>query len=251
MDKNETVGSISKLSKVKGFKLVHMNVRSLSKKIDQLRVLLTGSQLDVLTLSETWLDSAINSTTVLIEGFTVYRQDRGMVASTKKRGGGLLTLIKDKYASECEELPELSTVSRDVEALWTTIHREHCKDVVICNMYRPPSGKLDNFIKYLDECIGNLDLSKVEVFMMGDMNVNYKNKTSVEYKKLNFFIRSNGLSQLITSTTRNTDKTKSLLDLILTNSKYISLSGTLDHFISDHQPVFAVKKKRQGYQAES
>ena len=56
-------------------------------------------------------------------------------------------------------------------------------------------------------------------------------------------MQSNSLSQLITTTTRNTDKSNSLLDLILTNSKYISLSSALDHFLSDHQPIFVVKKK--------
>ena len=194
-------------------------------------------------MSETWLDEAVNLTTVQIEGFTPFRQDRGSVVGTKKRGGGLLTLVRNKYASDCELMPELSAVSRDVEALWMTIHREHCKDVIICNTYRPPSGKLDRFVTYNNECIKSLDLSKVELFILGDMNVNYKNKTSADFKKLSFFTKSNGLTQLITNTTRNTDKTISLLDLILTNSKYISLSGTLDHFISDHQPVFTVKKK--------
>ena len=56
-------------------------------------------------------------------------------------------------------------------------------------------------------------------------------------------MQSNGLSLHISSTTRNTDKSKSLIDLALTNSKFISDSGTLNHFISDHQPIFIVHKK--------
>ena len=56
-------------------------------------------------------------------------------------------------------------------------------------------------------------------------------------------MQANGLSQYINSTTRNTDKTKSLIDLAITNSKFISASGTLDCFISDHQPIFIIHKK--------
>ena len=65
----------------------------------------------------------------------------------------------------------------------------------------------------------------------------------MEYKELSFFVKANGLKQVITNTTRNTDKTQSLLDLILTNSRYISKAGTLEYYISDHQPIFVVKKK--------
>ena len=78
---------------------------------------------------------------------------------------------------------------------------------------------------------------------MGDFNVNYKNKSSPAYKKLHFFTQSNGLTQYINTATRNTDKTKSLIDLAITNSKSISKSGSLDHYISDHQPIFIVHKK--------
>ena len=58
-------------------------------------------------------------------------------------------------------------------------------------------------------------------------------------------MKSNGLSQFITGTTRKHDKSNLLLDLIITNSKYISLKGPLDHFMSDHQAIFVVKKKRR------
>ena len=73
---------------------------------------------------------------------------------------------------------------------------------------------------------------------MGDWNVNYKNKLSPAYKKLLFLDNMHGLRQIIEETTRNTDKSKTLIDLILTNSKYISESGTIDTFNSDHQPIF-------------
>ena len=114
---------------------------------------------------------------------------------------------------------------------------------MICNIYRLPTGNLGKAVTYLEEMLHMFDLSKVEIYMLGDMNVNYKNKSSCDFKKLNFFIKANGLTQVIENTPRNTNKTKSLLDIVLTNSKYISRAGTLDHFISDHQPVFVVKKK--------
>ena len=239
------VKNLSELNERKGFKVVHMNVRSLLKKVDQLRILLFNSQIDVITLSETWLNSAISSTTVKMDNYVMYRQDRERGKRVKKRGGGLLTLINSKYAADSEEMAELNRCDLNMETQWMVIHRQNCKDVVICNMYRPPSGNLDKFIDYMDECLKSLDLDRNEIFLLGDVNVNYKNKVSREYKKVNFFVQSNGLSQLIKETTRNTDKSKSLIDLILTNSKYISMSGTLDHYVSDHQPIYVVQKKQR------
>ena len=91
------------------------------------------------------------------------------------------------------------------------------------------------------------DMDKVEIFMLGDMNVNYKNKSSKDFKKLNFFVKANGLSQEIVTSTRNSDKTKSLLDIVLTNARHVCKAGALEHFVSDHQPVFIVKKKKRDH----
>ena len=90
-----------------------------------------------------------------------------------------------------------------------------------------------------------VNLSKTNLVILGDLNV-YLLKASHCYKKLHFLAQWNGLSQLINNTTRNTDKTKSLIDLLLTNSKFVSHSGTLEHYMSDHQPIFVVHKKGRG-----
>ena len=90
-----------------------------------------------------------------------------------------------------------------------------------------------------------INTSKVDVFLMGDFNVNYKNMSSPSYKKLKFFAQSNGLTQHIKNTTRNTDKTDLLIDLVLSNSRFISKAGTLEHYMSDHQPIYVVYKKEK------
>ena len=95
-------------------------------------------------------------------------------------------------------------------------------------------------LTYLDDCLQSVNTDKLDLFITGDMNVNCKNRLSRDFKRLNFSIKSHGLTQHIT---RNTDKTNSLIDLVISNSKFISQAGTLDHFISDHQPIYVVHKK--------
>ena len=237
------INSFEDLNRAKGFKIVHLNVRSLTKKMDQIRTLMHLSNIDVLTLSETWLKSHLHSNIYNLDSYTSYRLDRAVKSNRGKRGGGLITYINDKHSSVSESLEDLNVSDEHIEAQWLLIHRPHCKNIVIGNIYRPPSGNLKSALKYLDECLKVINISKVDVYLIGDLNVNYKNKSSPDYKKLHFFSQSNGLSQYIEKTTRNTDKTKSLIDLALTNSKFVSDAGTLEHFVSDHQPIFINHKK--------
>ena len=79
---------LSDLRNYKGLKVVHLNVRSLVKKIDQIRLLVDGAGIDILTISETWLKSHLSSSLVTLQGFQTFRQDRNFKSKTKKRGGG-------------------------------------------------------------------------------------------------------------------------------------------------------------------
>ena len=242
MDK---ISNFEALNATKGLKLVHLNVRSVIKKKDQLRILLANLNLDVITMSETWLASHMHTNLVTTDGYDLFRQDRAVKtrARAKKRGSGLLTYVNKKHASLCEPLIELDRSNEYIEAQWLLIHRPHCKNIVICNVYRPPNGDLGKAVTYLDDCLKTINTSKVDLFVMGDFNVNYKNKAAPSYKRLHFFAQSNGLTQYIKNTTRNTDRTNSIIDLAMSNSKFVNHSGTLDHFISDHQPIFLIHKK--------
>ena len=117
------------------------------------------------------------------------------------------------------------------------------RNIIIGTVYRPPYGKLKDAISHLNKCVGVTKSDRKDLFLIGDWNVDYKKKTAENYKSLSFFEKSHGLNQLISTSTRNTNKTSTLVDLILTDANYICNSGTLPQFISDHQPIFAIKKK--------
>ena len=119
----------------------------------------------------------------------------------------------------------------------------HCKDVIVCNLYRPPKGKLDKCLSYLETNLSEINTNKVDVFLMGDLNVNYLDKRNPDYKKVAFFIKSNQMTQYILESTRVTKNTSTALDLAISNCKHVSQSGTLPIHISDHQPIYIIKKK--------
>ena len=87
----------------------------------------------------------------------------------------------------------------------------------------------------------------VNLFKNGKyISCSYKNDVTGSchlFKKYNEFLSSFGLKQLITSPTRITCNTTSLIDHILTNTENkISQSGVIDTGLSDHQLIFCTRK---------
>ena len=81
------------VKKAKGLKFSHLNIRSLINKVDQFRVHFARSNLDIITLSETWLTKDISSNILEMEGYQLYRGDRSFVehdGNGIKKGGGLV-----------------------------------------------------------------------------------------------------------------------------------------------------------------
>ena len=79
------------LPKSRGFKLALLNITSLIKHIDELRILLDSNPVDVLAINETRLDSAINDCEVYISGYDIIRRDRNV---NGRFGGGVCFYVR-------------------------------------------------------------------------------------------------------------------------------------------------------------
>ena len=71
-----------------GFKIAGLNINSLTKHIDELRIFLTDCSIDILSIKETKLDDSITSCEVQIPGYEFIRHDRN------RQGGGVGFYIK-------------------------------------------------------------------------------------------------------------------------------------------------------------
>ena len=181
------IDTFRKLGEAKGIKILHLNTRSILPKMEQLRTCLVSSHIDIITISETWLKRHINSGLLSLPGYSILRQDRDLSKSTKKRGGELLTYIQTATCPSYKPLDKLSISDKHIEAQWTQIIRKHCKNIVICNLYRPPGGDLELALKYLNNAINSVNRNKNDLYILGDFNIDYANKGTASYKKLAFF----------------------------------------------------------------
>ena len=77
------------IDSVKGFKMACLNITSLIKHIDELRLIMTSRPFDILVINETRLDDSINDSEVSLAGYQVIRNDRN------RNGGGVAMYVKD------------------------------------------------------------------------------------------------------------------------------------------------------------
>lgn len=70
----------------------HINVQSLTarklSKFNELKMNLTDSKLDIICMTETWLDSSIDNRLISIDGFKILRHDRN------RHGGGICVYVR-------------------------------------------------------------------------------------------------------------------------------------------------------------
>jgi len=78
---------------VNGLYIIHVNIRSLFHKMDELRAWLTYNKPNIITVSETWLSSQNSDTDISLENYTLFRADRC------SGGGGVITYISSNLQS--------------------------------------------------------------------------------------------------------------------------------------------------------
>lgn len=88
---------INQVKEQKGFKLVHLNSRSIIQHFDELNVTFLDGSLDVVIFTESWLHANCTDSLIAVPGFCLYRLDRRVKSrsGTVKRGGGIVVYVKD------------------------------------------------------------------------------------------------------------------------------------------------------------
>ena len=231
---------IKDIQKMKGIKMVHLNVRSLFNKLDQIKT--NFKHFDVIVISETWLGPSIPDAALSIPGFNLMRQDRNHPEG--KRGGGLCIYIKTIYRLDLID-DCFNQVTENYEFIGISIKHPNIKPFNVIGIYRPPNGNQQTFVKYLNDNITNLISDRRETFLLGDININYVMDQAIKKLKLDTFESKFNLLQLIQTPTRVTVNTQTTIDWIYTDPVNIAQSGTLNINMSDHLPIFLVRKKNR------
>jgi exonuclease III len=220
-------------SNLKGLKIANLNVNSLLKHIDDLRLMLSDNPFDILAINESKLDSSIPDYEIHIHNYSIVCLDRN------RCGGGVALYFKNTLPY----LERKHLVFGNLEMICVEITNQHSRPFLVTTWYRPLNSAQDifnNFKMFLFKS----DLAKKETIIVGDLDCDVNKLTpDTQTRKLQTLCSLYQLSQVINEPTRVRETTTTLIDLILTNKpEIISSAGVLHLGISDHSLVYAVRK---------
>ena len=140
------------LNSDKGLKVVFLNINSLYKHLDELKLFSDEHSPHVICLNETKLNQDICDELLQIDGFQkIIRKDRS------RHGGGVAIYVKDGI--KCQKREDFNS---NVEFLSVELD-------IVTTIYRPPESNVEWF-KRAEELISRIDIEGKESILAGDMN---------------------------------------------------------------------------------
>ncbi len=238
-DISEFMYTCAAIDKMKGIVFAHLNVCSVSRKLDEIRILLEKSHLDFLFLTETFLNESINDAELAIPGYHFIRSHRRN-REDKKRGGGVLLYYGEDYViHNC-----VMTCSNLLESIWVTVSLPKARPIELCGFHRPPGASYDLSIDEMHSQLSTRNISPaVDLLLLGDCNIDFMSRSNAKTKLSNFLKLSN-LDQSIKCPTRITTRTATCIDHVYSNNiDLFANAGTLQTGLSDHDLIFVCRKK--------
>ena len=160
-------------------KFTHVNCRSLFRKIAQISLLFTDS--DFLCCSETWLSTNYDDQMVNIKGKTIFRQDR------TTRGGGVCIYVRNDLSPFCKIDNKSTFTNKNLEIISIDLQKPGLKFTKIICVYRPPRGDTKKCIEHLTEILSRRENFKKEIWLLGDVNVDFLKRDNVNVKRFQSF----------------------------------------------------------------
>ena len=213
--------------------MVMLNVVSLPKHLDEIRILLADQSIDVLALNETRLNSSISNGQAHIRGYDVLCLDRD------RNGGGVCMHIRNSLPYHYRS----DLVRDDLESISVEVKKPNSCPFIISTKYTLPSATVDIFTK-IESLLSNVeDNEDKKIYLLGDLNCNLLDTTNFAAKKLDSIMEIYQLIQVIDKPTRLTESSASLLDVCITSApNKIMCSDVIHTGGSDHSLIYVVRK---------
>ena len=220
------------------FTFLHLNISSLQKHVNELVEMLHYLTIkpSVICLSEIRIGKE-PSTNIEIPGY------KYEFFSSPTVIGGVAIYILSNIKYKVIDFFKLSVTK--VEELWLEIEIRNCasstKRVIGCIYRHPNQNNLEVFLNKINISLSLLNEKQKQYYILGDFNINTlsSNIETNASNKYKFVLKSNGCFSVITTPTRETPHSKTLIDHILTNeTTHLIKPGVIEYKISDHHLTF-------------
>ena len=127
-----------------------------------MRQLTYKQQYDILTMSESWLNSTVKNSDVQIEGYKLLRLDR-----LGKQGGGVC--VYTRTSLKTNKIKDISEISQTgFHQLWLQIQSKKIKSILLCVFYRPPDCSVSCF---MDDFLENYTYALDGILLIGKSHI--------------------------------------------------------------------------------
>ena len=192
---------------------VYFNAQSIMNKLDDLHVMVSSLQPDIIGISESWTNSNVLDSELSISGYDIFRCDR----PNSRRGGGVLLYVRSEL-----QPTQCFLTSSFPEQVWCELRNKNKGDLLIGVCYRTPTTSI--YDSNIDSLLRDLlnELNGKHFVLMGDFNypgIDWQAKSCLPTasRETQLFLNcceDNFYEQHVTATTRM----KSILDLVLTDT---------------------------------
>ena len=147
----------------RGLAIASLNINSLLSHIDELRVFMSSSKVDILHINESKLDSTVRDNEVYIPGFEIVRKDRKI---NGRNGGGVCIYVRTNLNYRIR-----NDLDNDLlECLFVEISNPRSTPFLVGTWYRPPSSPPNLFSEF-ENVIAKIDAENKELYLLINCNL--------------------------------------------------------------------------------
>lgn len=198
--------------------IIHLNIRSLRKNIDQLLVYIESintNNIDVMVLSETWILEGVSDFS--IPNFNMYYSE-----SHFNQNDGIAVYVKNNIDTVLDVI-QLS----ETKLLRFSFTSNNNISYALTASYRPPSTNVNLYTTELENYFLNIQKGCVEIFI-GDININILNANDPNVNSYICMLAQLGFFSYVNKPTRETETTSTLIDHIFIRLNNTNLLKSID-----------------------
>ena len=135
----------------RGITFVHINTRSIFRKIHQIESLY--KDFDFILCSETWLDNRYTDNMVNIVNMRIFRCDRVSDLNDytiRNIGAGICVYVGKKFKDFVKLYEDGTCITENYEILTLLISKPNFRNLAVICVYKPPKGKVQKLIDFFE-----------------------------------------------------------------------------------------------------
>lgn len=128
---------LEEFKRIKGFKILSVNVRSLLPKWDIFQYSYLDGDINVVCCNETWLVKEVPDSLMANDNYSVYRMDRRCLNQngTVKSGGGVCTFVNNRCITDNVVFEKFDVSNSNLEVLCLKVTCGGNRSLAVVNIY--------------------------------------------------------------------------------------------------------------------